>query len=95
MLSQKLALIQRHINSHCERSVDDTAAVTTLKNLFKYDGKVIPNFAENDKWPNTDGTFEYVPNPDISRNPEQAFYVQIKGTRNYTEKDGILKFSSA
>ena len=49
MLSQKLALIQRHINSHCERSVDDTAAVTTLKNLFKYDGKVIPNFAENDK----------------------------------------------
>lgn len=93
MLSQKLALIQRHINSHCERSVDDTAAVTTLKNLFKYDGKVIPNFAENDKWPNTDGTFEFVPNPDISRNPEQAFYVQIKGTRNYTEKDGILKFS--
>ena len=93
MLSQKLALIQQHINSHCERSVEDIAAVTTLKNLFKYDGKVIPNFAENDKWPNTDGTFDFVSNPDISRNPEQAFYVQIKGTRNYTEKDGILKFS--
>ena len=93
MLSQKLAQIQQHINSHCERSVEDIAAVTTLKSLFKYDGKVIPNFAENDKWPNTDGTFDFVSNPDISRNPEQAFYVQIKGTRNYTEKDGILKFS--
>ena len=93
MLSQKLALIQRHINSHCERSVEDIAAVTTLKSLFKYDGKVIPNFAENDKWPNTDGTFEFVPDPDISRNPEQAFYVQIKGTRYCREEDGIVKFS--
>lgn len=55
ILSQKIAAIEKHISTHSERSVEDIAAVTTLKDFFKYDGKIIPNFAEYDKWPNTDG----------------------------------------
>ena len=37
--------------------------------------------------------FEYVPNPDISRRPEQNFIVQIKGTHNYTENNGVISYS--
>ena len=33
------------------------------------------------------------PNPDVSRRPKQTFYVQIKGTRNYSESEGIIKYS--
>lgn len=51
------------------------------------------SFASDDKWPNHDDTFEFVPNPDISRRPKQAFYVQIKGTRNYTEREGAIKYT--
>jgi len=54
ILSQKIAAIEKHISTHSERSVEDIAAVTTLKDFFKYDGKIIPNFAEYDKWPNTE-----------------------------------------
>ena len=93
ILSQKIAAIEKHISTHSERSVEDIAAVTTLKDFFKYDGKIIPNFAEYDKWPNTDGTFEFVPNPDITRRPEQSFFVQIKGTKNYSEDNGVIKYS--
>ena len=45
-----------------------------------------------DRWPNHDGTFEFVPNPDISRCPEQVFMVQIKGTSNYRESEGIISY---
>lgn len=48
ILSQKIAAIEKHISTHSERSVEDIAAVTTLKDFFKYDGKIIPNFAEYD-----------------------------------------------
>ena len=37
--------------------------------------------------------FEYVPNPDISRRPEQNFIVQIKGTHVFNEKNGVISYS--
>lgn len=40
ILSQKIAAIEKHISTHSERSVEDIAAVTTLKDFFKYDGKI-------------------------------------------------------
>ena len=45
------------------------------------DGKINTNFSCDDKWPNHDGTFEFVSNPELSRCPEQNFIVQIKGTQ--------------
>lgn len=90
---QKAASIEEHISTHTKNSVTDIAAVTTIKNLFKSDSKVIPDFSEYDKWPNIDGRFEFVPNPDLSRKPEHTFVVQIKGTTDYSEKDGIVKYS--
>lgn len=85
--------IEKHIRIHSERSQEDIAAVTTVKDFFKYCGKIMPNFSENDKWPNTDGTFEFISNPDITRRPEQSFFVQIKGTKNYKEENGLIKYS--
>ena len=86
-------LLNRHLKTHCERAVEDREAIAVLENFLRSDGKINTNFACNDKWPNTDGTFEFVPNSDVSRQPEQNFIVQIKGTRdNYTEKDRVVKF---
>lgn len=85
--------ILRHIKTHSERSAEDRAAVGTLDFFLKSHGRINTNFASNDKWPNSDGTFEFVPNPDISRRPEQSFVVQIKGTHYYTEKDGGINYS--
>ena len=87
-------LLNRHLSTHCERAVEDRDAISVLENFLRSDGKINTNFACNDKWPNTDGTFEFVSDPNISRRPEQNFIVQIKGTRNnYTEKDGVVKYS--
>lgn len=86
-------VINRHIKTHSERSVEDDAAVTTLKTFLCSDGKINTNFVYNDKWPNIDGSFEFVSNPEISRMPEQNFIVQIKGTSCYTEKEGIVSYS--
>lgn len=86
-------LLNRHLKTHCERAVEDREAISVLVNFLRSGGKINTNFACNDKWPNIDGTFEFVSNPDASRQPEQNFVVQIKGTRdNYTEKDGIVNF---
>lgn len=85
--------INRHIKTHSKRSVEDDAAVTTLKSFLSSDGKINTNFSYNDKWPNIDGSFEFVSNPEISRMPEQNFIVQIKGTSCYTEKDDIISYS--
>lgn len=93
MLRENADIIKKHIKTHSERSAEDQAAVTILKTFLRSDGKLNANFAENDKWPNTDGTFEFVSNPNISRQPEQSFVVQIKGTHLYNEKDGIVKYS--
>lgn len=93
MLDQTNANIERHIKTHTERSDDDRAAVSVLKTFLRSNGRINPSFASDDKWPNHDGTFEFVPDPDISRRPQQTFYVQIKGTRNYTEREGVIKYT--
>mgnify|MGYP003254712272 CR=1 FL=1 len=81
---------KRHISTHSKYSVEDHAAVSTLNDFFISGGKINPDFSYCDRWPNHDGTFEFVPNPDISRCPEQVFMVQIKGTSNYRESEGII-----
>lgn len=86
-------LIRRHISTHSERSAEDRAAVSALETFLASDGKINTNFSCDDKWPNHDGTFEFVSNPEISRCPEQNFIVQIKGTHNYTETNGIISYS--
>ena len=85
--------LQRHIKTHTERSADDSETVTTLKSFLRSGGKINPKFAEGDKWPNTDGAFELVPNPKSSRKPKQNFIVQIKGTNCATlTADGGVKY---
>ncbi|GFI43387.1 RecBCD enzyme subunit RecD [Lachnospiraceae bacterium] len=93
MQSNNSELYRRHISTHSERSVEDRAAVSTLETFLTSDGKINTNFSCDDKWPNHDGTFEFVSEPEISRCPEQNFIVQIKGTHNYKEVDGIISYS--
>lgn len=93
MLDQTNANIERHIKTHTERSDDDRSAVSVLETFLRSNGRINTSFASDDKWPNHDNTFEFVPNPEISRRPVQTFYVQIKGTRNYTEREGVIKYT--
>ena len=93
MLDYSKEDIERHIKTHSERSDDDQAAVSVVESFLRSDGRIIKSFSSNDKWPNHDGYFEFVPNPDVSRRPMQTFWVQIKGTRsNYSENNGIVKY---
>ena len=85
--------LQRHIKTHTECSNDDANTVTVLKTFLRSDGKINTKFTEMDKRPNIDGTFELVPNPEISRKPKQNFVVQIKGTTvARISNDGIVKY---
>ena len=85
--------LQRHVKTHTERSDDDYSAVSVLKTFLRSEGKINPDFAERDKWPNTDGNFELVPNPESCRRPKQNFIVQIKGSSSVTiTKDGVIKY---
>lgn len=93
MLTSNPEQIQRHIKTHTDRSAMDEAAVSILKTFLRSNGRINTNFASNDKWPNTDGTFEFVTNPTISRQPRQNFFVQIKGTHSYQETNGCIKYS--
>lgn len=93
MYSDNEELIQHHIATHSERSAEDRAAVSTLETFLTSGGRINTNFSCDDKWPNHDGTFEFVSNPEISRRPEQNFIVQIKGTHNYRENDEIISYS--
>ena len=93
MLDQLETDVERHISTHTERSADDRAAVHILETFLRSEGRINPSFATDDKWPNHDGTFEFVPDPEISRAPRRTFYVQIKGTRNYSEKNGVIKYA--
>lgn len=93
MQSNNSELYRRHISTHSERSAEDRAAVSALETFLTSDGKINTNFSCDDKWPNHDGTFEFVSEPEISRCPEQNFIVQIKGTHNYKEVDGIISYS--
>lgn len=93
MLLQSKEIIERHVKTHTQRSAEDASAVNTLETFLDFDGRINCDFSKRDKWPNTDGFFELVPDPNLNRRPVQTFFVQIKGTHNYTEKDGILKYS--
>ena len=93
MQSNNRELYQHHIATHSEHSAEDRAAVSTLETFLTSGGKINTNFSCDDKWPNHDGTFELVSTPEISRCPEQNFIVQIKGTHNYTENNGIVSYS--
>lgn len=93
MLDQSRENIERHIKTHSERSNDDRAAVSVLETFLRSNGRINTSFASDDKWPNHDGTFEFVPDPDVSRQPKQTFYVQIKGTHNYSESEVVIKYS--
>lgn len=85
------AQIQRLLKTHTERSEEDKAAVAVLENFLK-SSNIFSNFSSGDKWPNIDGTFEFVSNPLIDRRPDQNFFVQIKGTSVYKEEDGLIKY---
>ncbi len=93
MLILKKESVKRHIKTHSERSSEDRAAIAALGAFLNPGGRINTAFAANDTWPNHDGTFEFVPDPDVSRRPTQNFFVQIKGTNGYVEKDGIVKYS--
>lgn len=93
MLNQEKKSIERHIATHTDRSAADRAAVGFLKSVFAPGGRINDNFSADDKWPNHDGTFEFVVDPSVSRRPKQNFFVQIKGTSTYVDKDGVVKYS--
>ena len=85
--------IKSHIATHTVHSDYDKSAVSRLETFLLSGGRIKTQFSCDDKWPNHDGTFEYVSNPELSRAPEQTFYVQIKGTHNYRENDGIVTYT--
>ena len=93
MIGLKEDLLKKHISTHAIHSAEDKAAVSTLETYLISNGRINTNFSCDDKWPNHDGTFEFVSNPDIARWPKQNFSVQIKGTHNVTEKDGVISYS--
>ena len=93
MIYLKEDLLKKHISTHTIHSAEDRAAVSTLETYLISNGRINTNFSCDDKWPNHDGTFEFVSNPDFTRIPEQNFIVQIKGTHSYTEKDGEVSYS--
>ena len=86
--------IQRHIKTHTLRSDDDRSAVATLNSFLRSGGKIAHNgFACNDTYPNIDGHFELVPDPEASRRPKQNFSVQIKGTSiEKVNAEGVFKY---
>lgn len=90
--SKQKELIQSHIATHTVHSAEDRSAVRYLESVLNPGGRINTAFSCDDKWPNHDGTFEYVSNPEISRRPEQNFIVQIKGTHNYQEQDGVISY---
>ena len=93
MLEHSKNDIQRHLRTHSERSAEDNAAISTLEFYLRSGGRINTDFSKNDKWPNHDGTFELVPDPDVSRQPAQSFYVQVKGSHTYKNENGIIKYS--
>ena len=92
-LATREELIKKHIATHTVKSAEDRDAVSTLETFLSSDGRINTNFASDDKWPNHDGTFEFVSDPQLSRIPEQNFFVQIKGTHLNRKTDGGIKYS--
>ena len=93
MDSEYIQNMKEPISTHTEQSAEDRSAVSYLESVLSPDGRINTCFSSDDKWPNDDGMFEYVSNPDISRRPEQKFIVQIKGTHVYTDKNGIISYN--
>lgn len=93
MINPDKKIIEKHIKTHSVQSDDDRSAVSVLQTFLRSNGKINSNFFHGDKWPNIDGSFEFVENPLISRRPSQNFNVQIKGTHCYAEEDGGIKYS--
>lgn len=93
MSYNKKAEAERHLKTHSVTSDEDRAAVDLLGTFLRSRGKINTNFSKEDRWPNTDGIFEFVSNPNVSRRPNQNFSVQIKGTRCYDENNGVIKYS--
>lgn len=85
--------LQRHLKTHCERSEEDRNAVKGLDHCISTGGKIYTNFSVDDKWPNVDGDFELVPDPESSRQPKKKFAVQIKGTTTaHIARDGTVHY---
>lgn len=84
--------IERHIATHTVHSAEDRSAVSFLESVLNPGGRICTSLSSDDKWPNHDGFFEYVSNPDISKSPKQNFIVQIKGTHNFSEKNGVVSY---
>lgn len=84
--------IERHIATHTVHSAEDRSAVSFLESVLNPGGRICTSFSSDDKWPNHDGFFEYVSNPDISKSPKQNFIVQIKGTHNFSKKNGVVSY---
>lgn len=78
MINQSKENIKKHIKTHTKHSDEDRAAVSILETFLRSDGRINPLFASDDKWPNHDGTFEFVPDPDISRAPKQPSMFKLK-----------------
>lgn len=85
-------MLDKHLKSHTERSAEDRAAVSVLETFLRSGGKLNWDFKSDDKWPNTDGNFELVINPEESRLPAQNFMVQIKGTGEYKNDGDKVKY---
>jgi len=93
LINYKRKIVEKHIKTHSVHSDEDRAAVSVLETFLRSHGKINTNFSCNDKWPNIDGTLEFVSNPDASRRPEQNFFVQIKGAHSSVEQNGGFKYS--
>ena len=85
-------VLDKHLKSHSKRSDEDMAAVSVLETFLRSGGKINCDFKSNDKWPNTDGNFELVINPNNSRLPAQNFSVQIKGTAFYESDEDKIRY---
>lgn len=92
VIGQSREIIEQHVHTHSEQSYADSSAVSTLRMFLRSNGKINFKFAEGDKWPNSDGLFELVLDPAVSRRPGQNFFVQIKGTAHYTETQSAVKY---
>ena len=75
---QQEELIQRHIATHTIRSAEDRSAVRYLESVLNPGGKINTAFSCDDKWPNHDGTFEYVSNLIIMKNKMVQFVIVLK-----------------
>lgn len=62
-------LIEQHIKTHTVTEEMDKQAVSFLEYNLNKNGKIRTDFSDNDKWPNHDGTFEYIEDPNVSGIP--------------------------